>query len=210
MTRARDCYLTPPPVCEAVRSLRGWIDLDPFHHPDSHVGADCVIDERAGGDGFAVSWVDHVMHHRRERYHPKSVEYTRPIVILANGPYSGRNPARWIAKCEQEHLAGWLRPLEIPPVEVVAIAPAAIGSVYWRRHVWERSIVSFLGRLPFVAGEDLRSREGRLVQEKGTMRKGSDTDIAAIYWGDTHHLFARRFRALGTIAASVAEAPAAA
>jgi len=50
--------MTPREIVEAARAALGRIGIDPFHHHASDVGADRVIDVRAGGDGFADSWGD--------------------------------------------------------------------------------------------------------------------------------------------------------
>lgn len=152
---ASDTYGTPESVLEPVR--RFWsdvIDLDPFHDPNSIVGARRTIDVRKGGDGYTDSWM-------------------RAPTVWVNGPYSGDHPKRTAAVCARR---------ACPPREILNLCPAAPGSTYWREWVWPyANAIAWLGRLSFRAGRRMELA-GRVV-EPGALVHGNRTEIALVYHG---------------------------
>lgn len=166
MTASRDCYLTPFWIVDLCNLLWDDIDLDPFHHPKSVVGARRVIDERIGGDAYRDGWVGRS--------------------ALVNGPYSGSYSEETAKRCVSQRLS--------TGIESVNICPAAPGSVYWKRWIWPHAAgIAWLGRVAFVPGEDIME-DGVVVHSAGSKAKGGNrTEIAAVYLGADGARFARCF-----------------
>jgi hypothetical protein len=171
MVSPRDCYLTPPWLVDLGQEVLGPIDEDPFHHPRSLWRARNVIDERKGGDAYRDLW--------------------RGKAAGVNGPYSGDYPARTAARClEMYRLTG---------IESINICPAAVGSIYWRKHVWPFAAgIAWLGRVGFIPGEDIYDDEGQLIEAAGSEPKNQNRfEIAAIHIGRKgayfNKVFSKRF-----------------
>lgn len=160
-----DTWLTPRSQLTLVRELWGKIELDPFHNPKSYVKAKRRYDLAKGQDAYELPWVDKT---------------------FANGGYSGKNPQRTAAKCAQEARLKH---------RVLNLAPAAPGSNYWKENVWsDASAIAWLGRLAFVAPQDVYDAEGTLVARKGQEIKGNRTEIAMIDYSPPRE--AKKFKRL--------------
>jgi hypothetical protein len=160
-----DTWLTPKSQLELVRKLWKTIALDPFHNPKSYVKAKRRYDLTKGQDAYELPWFD------------KS---------FANGPYSSRFPQRTAAKCAEEARLKH---------RVLNLAPAAPGSKYWKEHVWnDASGIAWLGRLAFVAPQDVYDAEGTLVAKRGKEIKGNRTEIAMVSYGPPRE--GKRFKKL--------------
>lgn len=154
---ASDCYITPRWVVELVECCEPeGIDLDPFHHPRTHVRARHRIDARGGGNAYVDPWPG--------------------LVVFANGPYSKRYPQSTARRCAWARARGQ---------RVWNLGPAAPGSDYWARYVWPwASAIVWLGRLGFEAGEDVYNKKGELVCRQGHTSNQNRTEIAMAYAGD--------------------------
>jgi len=158
-----DTWLTPQGQLDLVRKLWKVIKLDPFHNKKSYVKALKHYDITKGQDAYELPWYDKT---------------------FANGGYSGKNPQRTAAKCAAEARLKH---------RVLNLAPAAPGSKYWKQYVWEdAAAIAWMGRLAFVAPQNVYDAEGTLVAKKGDEVPGNRTEIALISYDKD----AKRFKSL--------------
>ncbi len=163
-----DTWLTPQSQLVLVRKLWKIIQLDPFYHSKSYVKAKRRYDLTKGQDAYDLPWIDKT---------------------FANGGYSGKNPQRTAAKCAEEARLKH---------RVLNLAPAAPGSKYWKEYVWNDAVaVAWLGRLAFVAPQDVYDADGHLVAKAGQEIHGNRTEIALINYDKTGKRFKKLYESAG-------------
>ncbi|MEM6988887.1 MAG: DNA N-6-adenine-methyltransferase [Myxococcota bacterium] len=171
-TKASDRYCTPDWWLALLYEFwPGGVDCDAFADSESSVVARHYIDARKGGNAYVDDWPG-----RR---------------VFAQGPYSGRFPALTAARCALMHDRG---------KEIVSLCPAAVGSNYWRSHVWPTATaIAWMGRMAFPAGVDVHAKDGRLVCAAGKAQGGNRTEIAAVYQGPDWERYRRVFSAAAAV-----------
>lgn len=163
-----DTWLTPNHIVQPIYKLWRAINLDPFYNKKSCVKAKRYFDLGKGENAYELPWEDKT---------------------FANGPYSGRHPKLTAEKCAAEAKLKH---------RVINLAPAAPGSKYWRDFVWnDAAAIAWLGRLAFVAPEDVYDAEGTLVARAGEEVAGNRTEIALIDYEQDPSRFKKLFQAEG-------------
>jgi hypothetical protein len=163
----KDRYFTAPELLSLVAEQWGTIDTDPAWDPLSSVVARTKYDVREGQDGLLPIFP------WRGR-------------VWLNPPYSPA-PIRWLARAVEHAQGGG---------EVLALVPAAIGTDYWREHVWKQ-------------GASVCCCNPRPKYTSPTISKPSVhlRDCAVIYWGADHARFADVWRKRGPIVRAVTPRP---
>lgn len=89
--------------------------------------------------------------------------------VWLNPPYS--RPAPWLARAAQHQLDGG---------ETLALVPAAVGSDYWRIHVWPFASVCFLNPRPKFSS--LHAGSSCHLRDCAVLHFGEDRDRFAQIW----------------------------